>query len=92
MDKIDAPLRTLIAAVYWKPATCQGKVPLHEYILKEKQPELYDRLAALIKTDGYDGYFFKVKFRYLDIDDYKYWAYDILINREKKTNMMREKI
>jgi len=79
----DASLKSLIAAAFWKPTTCQGTIPLHEYILKEKQPELYARLAPLIKKDGYDGYFFKAKFRYLEIDGYKYWAYDDLINREK---------
>ena len=31
--EVDASLKALIAAAYWKPTTCQGKIPLHEYIL-----------------------------------------------------------
>ncbi|VVB65843.1 Uncharacterised protein [Candidatus Gugararchaeum adminiculabundum] len=79
-------LREKIRRAHWKETTCGGKIPLHSYITiyKHKEDaELVKELVDLIEKHGYDGYFYKAKFRYLNLDDYKYWHYEDLVNREK---------
>ena len=54
----------------------------HEYIVRHEQPELFADLAARIDRDGYWGEFQGRRYRYLDIGGYKYWHFNIILNRE----------
>lgn len=55
----------------------------HEYFLRKDHPEAYDLLHRAVADHGYDAYFYRSPFRYLDLREYKYWVYETLINRER---------
>lgn len=55
----------------------------HEYIVDKWNPILFTAVKALIITQGYWKYFFKSKYRYINIDGYKYWVIENILNREK---------
>jgi hypothetical protein len=55
----------------------------HEYFLRKDHLALYDQLKRAVDDHGYDAYFYRTPFRYLDLGEYKYWVYDTLINRER---------
>jgi hypothetical protein len=44
---------------------------------------MFKKITEKIDTDGYDGWFFNEKFRYLVLDGYKYWYIDNILNRER---------
>jgi len=77
----------------WIFAKSYAKTAPHEYLLlkdlTEKDKRIFKNLAKKIKEEGYDSYFYKAKFRYLRIGEYKYWSMDKtiettnLINRDK---------
>ena len=84
-------VRTYIKSVPWKFAKTMAKIP-HSYTVKAWSPQLRGEMvifAKLIAAYGYDEPFFKKSYRYLEIDDYKYWSMwpipeeVILINRAK---------
>ena len=53
----------------------------HEYIVREWNPELFDNISELIDREGYRGTFLKTEYTYLDIGDYRYWHYTMILNR-----------
>jgi hypothetical protein len=55
----------------------------HEYFLRKDHPEAYDLLHQAVTEHGYDAYFYRSPFRYLDLGEYKYWVYETLINCER---------
>lgn len=73
----------------WIYAKSMPRTP-HEYVL-ERNAVNYDRYFDFINhidVFGYDQYFFKMKFRYFNVGDYKYWALFIrgnerIINRAR---------
>ena len=86
-ELVTAALREEIRNAHWKATTCGGKVPEHSYITIYKCKEdaaLVKKLIALIENHGYYAYFFRAKFKYFDVDDYRYWYYDDdLVNRTR---------
>ena len=86
-------VRKYIAQVDWINAKTYKTAP-HEYTLKSVKPELesdFINFVNFIRSNGYDERFFDKIYRYLDIDDYKYWTMGskieetILINRAKRS-------
>lgn len=70
----------------WRRATSaqyQGDLA-HEYHLAKDDVNVFDTLKKAIARWGYDAMFGKIPHRYLWIGDYKYWAYDTLVNREHR--------
>jgi len=53
----------------------------HEYILRDWNPELFDNISELIDREGYKGTFLKTIYTYLDIGNYRYWHYTMILNR-----------
>lgn len=63
-------------------AKTYAKTAPHEYIVKGQNPELFDDVKAAIKEHGYNAKFGKWTYRYLNIGEYKYWAFQTVLNRE----------
>ena len=70
----------MVSKVTWRKARHPRT---EEYVLKFNHPELYARMSKAIAEKGYDGYFFRTKWRYLDIGGYKYWVDEPVLNRER---------
>jgi len=75
-----------MAQANWIWAKTYAEFAPHWYIIKENDPKLWDDIAVLIDKYGVVSEFRKTNTfnRYLVIGDYKYWHYDIILNRAKK--------
>ena len=78
---------TLLNAQY-RFAKTMKEIP-HAYTLKRtwKNPEDFNKCVQLLHKHSYEGWFFKTKYNYYNIGEFKYWSMDkdlsqvILINR-----------
>ena len=75
-------LLNLCNSVEWRKTTTYPPHLEHEYILIEKQPELVKKLRNAIDEYGYDEVFYSKTYRYLDLENYRYWHFETLVNRE----------
>lgn len=75
-----AELVAMIEAGSWHVTDYIAK---HSYITIHKQPELFRKLADAIDKYGYNAKFFKTTYRYLNIGEYRYWHYQIVLNRAR---------
>jgi len=55
----------------------------HEYIIAEKNEELFVRVKKLLKRRGYKQLFNYTEYTYININGYKYWIVGIVLNRQK---------
>lgn len=82
---MDTIINNLIKRVHWQVAKTMPEIP-HEYIViddyKDKQGE-FKIFIDKINHDGYAEKFFNKEYKYLDIDGYKYWVIENIINRAK---------
>jgi hypothetical protein len=81
-DEIYNFLLNLCNSVEWRKTTTYPSHLEHEYVLQEKYPELFQSLSNAIDKYGYDESFYSKTYRYLILDDYRYWHFDTLVNRE----------
>jgi hypothetical protein len=73
-----------IAEQKWIFAKTYAKTAPHEYIVKKSSPEFFDKMCRLIDSEGYNARWRDGKeYKYLKIGTYKYWHFDIILNREK---------
>lgn len=91
MKKITEEITKYIESAKWQFAKTMPEIP-HEYTVKDWNPEKSDSFidfVKYIKEFGKDEEFYGKIYRYLIVDDYKYWTMDervediTLINREK---------
>ena len=75
-------LLDLCKSVEWRKTTTYPSDLEHEYILREKYPELFQMLSNAIDEYGYDEAFYSKKYRYLTLENHRYWHFDTLVNRE----------
>ena len=73
----------------WKTALAKNYPPelMHQYVMThfgQAERAAYYGLSAAIDNYGFDDDFFGHPHRYLIIGDYKYWHYDMIVNREVK--------
>jgi hypothetical protein len=88
----DEWLREHIAEMQWRFAKTYAKTSPHEYLLLVGNGhDVVKELQRRIKEQGYQAEFLaqghihtKQFYSYYDFDGYKYWAYDMLVNREPK--------
>lgn len=70
--------REFIARAAWKLSTTTVDKPnwRHFYIVQAHYPDDPDfqRFADLIASEGYDATFERIRYRYLRVDDFLYWA------------------
>jgi len=55
----------------------------HEYIVKKDYPELFKKLAQDIDGSPVTRTFMGKKYRYLIFNGYRYWHFQIILNRAK---------
>jgi hypothetical protein len=68
----------------WIFAKTYAKTAPHEYITRKSNPKFFDNVCGLIDKEGYNKKWRDGKeYTYLKILDYKYWHFDIILNREK---------
>lgn len=70
-----------VKKVRWQYAKTYPKAP-HEYTVLSWKPELQKEMvdfAKLIRQQGRDEYYYKKKFKVLDIDEYEYWTMDEVV-------------
>lgn len=79
-----AELQRLIASVAWRDSTTYPPDMQHAYILKKDVPAVFGTLKHAIQEYGFHDEFAGQAHTYLVIGDYKYWAYDTVLNREHK--------
>ncbi len=75
-------LERLVASVRWRDSTTYPPDMQHAYILKKDVPEVFAALKSAIQEYGFDDTFAGQPHVYLVIGQYKYWAYDTVLNRE----------
>ena len=78
-------IQKYINSVKWQFAKTMPEIP-HEYIVVENYPEKIDktnRFIAEIEKNGYTKSFYTKEYKYLEIDGYKYWVIENIINRAK---------
>ena len=78
-------ITNFINSVKWTFAKTMPQIP-HEYIVTEHYPnkskEINDFIAH-INSHGYTKSFYGKEYKYLEIDGYKYWVIENIINRAK---------
>lgn len=75
----------LIDSVKWTYAKTMPGIP-HEYIVTDHYPEKSDEIEKFIEQIQQNGYakaFYGKEYKYLEIDGYKYWVIENIINRAK---------
>ena len=87
-DDVLPTLRETVAKAKWrtaKSAQYQGALA-HQYHILRDGHEVCIALVMAIRKYGYEAPFGKKMFKYLWIDEYKYWEYDgDLVNREHRS-------
>jgi hypothetical protein len=86
-------LRDFIESETWTYAKTMPKWP-HEYLVRERvgSEDLFVQLVEHIRSQGYEGNFYRRKITYYDEDGLTYWTMGapveetIIINRCKKEN------
>jgi len=75
-------LNALISEAKWRDTTTYPAHMQHAYILKKDYPALMEALVNAIREYGFDMQFYGTTYRYLIIGEFKYWAFQTLVNRE----------
>jgi hypothetical protein len=78
-----ATLLDLLAKVIFKETTY---IRPHAYILRswsEDCATVYDAFAQHIKEAGYSAKFYSKTYRYANVEGFKYWIVDTVLNRER---------
>lgn len=55
----------------------------HEYVLYNNEPVLVRQMNYLIEDEGYTKEFMGVKYRYVDVGEYRYWLIGVVLNRAR---------
>lgn len=83
-------LRELIAKTDWVKSKTYAPPFDHQYVVKTSNLELCRLLERAIAEDGYDKDFKGHPHRYIDIDQWRYWHYQIIYNRDLADKVMPE--
>lgn len=74
----------LIKQNEWIFAKTMPEIP-HYYIVRDNlsddDKKLFDEFYKYIKINGYSKKFYSKQYTYLNIDNYKYWIIDNILNR-----------
>lgn len=78
-------IQKLIDSLNWQFTKSMPEIP-HEYIVTDHYPEKADEINKFIKdieNHGYSKSFYDKEYKYLEINGYKYWVIENIINRAK---------
>jgi hypothetical protein len=76
-------LELLIEEVPWRASSYLGP---HEYVVKtwdEKCAALVESIRKLISKQGYRQEFHGWTYEYVNVDGYRYWVRDLVLNRAR---------
>jgi len=68
----------LIKAAPWRVS---HNPEYHEYILDHQEKQLFDEVKHLIQHNGYTAFFMDQPYKYTDIETYRYWVCENVLNR-----------
>lgn len=77
-------LQQFISSRYWKFAKTYAKTAPHEYTVRSWKPdeqENFEMFSQAITKYGTDQWWRGGKWRYLIVNNFKYWTMDDVINR-----------
>ena len=84
-------LLILIDKQEWTFAKTYAKIAPHEYFVDKSNIELFDKLNKFIDEYGVDEMFelsdTKHEYRYLNLEKYRYWKCDNILNRTEVKNI-----
>lgn len=83
-DELSA-IKKFINLANWRFAKTMPEIP-HEYIVIDDYPKKAEQIntfIAEIEQSGYQGSFYGKEYKYLKINNYKYWLIENIINRSK---------
>ena len=76
----------LIEGNEWVFAKTMPEIP-HYYIVRDNlsddDKKLFNEFGEYIKENGYTEEFYSKQYLYIDIDEYKYWIMENILNRAK---------
>lgn len=84
-------VKTFLNSLKWVEAKTMKNIP-HEYSVlywNYSNKKYFIEFAKLIQSEGYEEEFYGKKYKYINVDGYKYWTMDFpientnLINRAK---------
>ena len=79
-------LKSFIKNSKWIFAKTMPEIP-HYYIVRDSlsddDKKLFDEFDKYIEINGYSKKFYSKEYTYLDIDEYKYWVIDNILNRAR---------
>ena len=79
-------LESFIKNSKWIFAKTMPEIP-HYYIVRDSlsddDKKLFDEFDKYIEINGYSKKFYSKEYTYLDIDEYKYWVIDNILNRAR---------
>lgn len=77
----------LIERGKWVFAKTMPEIP-HHYIVRDNlsddDKKLFDEFDLFIRENGYTKKFYTKKYQYVDIEGYKYWIIENILNRGKQ--------
>lgn len=73
-------LERMIGSIKW---TSTEYVSPHQYFRRDQNPEVFDHLCRLVSTEGRYEDFKGVKYKYFHFGEWKYWHFQIILNRAK---------
>ena len=77
----------------WIFAKTMPEIP-HYYIVRDnlsvENQKLFDEFKLFIKEKGYAGKFYTKEYQYINIEGYKYWIIDNILNREKIKQIIKQ--
>ena len=77
---MEASINKLIENASWRKT---DYIAPHEYVLVHDEPILALQIKLRIKNEGYTKEFKGRKYRYVDIDEYRYWSMGVVLNRAR---------
>lgn len=83
-DETMMSFRKFISDRHWQFAKTYAETAPHEYTIRDWKPneaEDFDAFSKAISKYGEDEWWRGRKWRYLVVDDYKYWSMGVVINR-----------
>ena len=85
MADVNNDIANFIDSAKWIFAKTMPEIP-HEYLVTDDYPKKFKIITEfidLIEKNGYTKMFYGKEYKYLEIDGYKYWVIENIINREK---------
>jgi len=77
----DEQLQEMIDAQSWRKT---NYIAPHEYFIRTQNPELFAEIARRVKEKPTKREFFGKSYRYYIFTGWRYWHYQIVLNRAKE--------